>query len=172
MRISSASWNAGFIGKINEAGNRYFAKSNLVDLDNMTETHIATFRNKSTYKSLPNIVEIRLVGFGGGSVKENGKSALIALRKGATITGLSFSDIDTVNSVMEWSTAGTYTLTTGMEIVNRPMNSRGNGPNVQLLPKSDITILLLPGEILTITGTGYSNAVDDVIGAIWWEERH
>jgi hypothetical protein len=173
LRISSASWNAGIIGFQSLSGNRYFARSVLQDIPNTTaEVHLITFQNKTLYQGLSNIIEIRIVGFAGGSITQQDEATLIRLRKNATVTGLSFSDINTTNSVMEFSTAGTYTASTGIELVNQATLTFGNGPSIQLLPQADIILLLLPGESLTITAQSFSPPADDVIGTLWWEERH
>ena len=95
---------------------------------------------------------------------------MMRLKKNATVTGTSFTNINTDNSVIEVSTTGTYSIGTGEEVLIRPCQNQGNGPTIEFIPENVYEIILLPGETLTITGASGSG-VQMTIGGLAWEER-
>ncbi|HEV2916748.1 MAG TPA: hypothetical protein VGW78_03310, partial [Candidatus Babeliales bacterium] len=173
LRIASGSWNAGTEGDPrNRAGFRTFIISNSgTTLPSAgTEINLITIHNKPTFNGVANKIELRFVGLGGGAL-ESSDIQLLRFRKNATVTGTVFSDVNTSASVVEFSTAGTYTAGTGTIVFIRPSNSEGNGSQMQLLSQSDAEIILLPGETLTVTGTSFTGTQHNVIGILMWEER-
>ncbi len=169
LELRTASWNAGIIGSPSNAGHRYFSTSNQVIIAG-TELHMLTLRNRSIYQGKNNRVEARIALFGGGSIQNANEITLLRLRQNATVTGTSFTDINTENSIMEVSTAGTFSAGTGFEILIRPSHTRGNGPGGEFIPEADFEIILLPGDTITITGESLSGSTA-AIALISWEER-
>lgn len=173
LTLSSASWSAGVVHTLPSAASRYFTVSNpgLTSLAaTPTETHLLTIRNNTTYNSFTNNVEVRLIIVTGGTVVTTTDLSIIRIRKNATVTGTSFSNVDAANSVVSFSTAGTYSAGTGTEVLNLPNCTSGNGPLVVLLPHTIYEIIILPGETLTVTGSSLSGGGETAVCSLGWEE--
>ncbi len=168
--MRTASWNGGIIGSPSTASYRYFQTNNTVSNPAITETHVLTIRNKTNFQSKVNKIEVRIAAFGGGATNNSNESTNMRLRKDATVTGTTFTDIDADNSVMEVSTAGTFSAGTGQTKLIRPTQARGNGPSIEFIPKDVYEITLLPGETATITAVSNSGN-STVLGGVAWEER-
>jgi len=172
LQLKSASWNAGIAGSESTAGHRYFS-TDVIPASTIptSETHMMTIRNKSIFQGKLNKIEIRIAATGGGPIPTAGQDSMILrLRKNATVSGTSFVDIDTSDSVVEVSTAGTYSAGTGQGVFSLPSNNQG-GPLILFFDPTNYTIILLPGESMTITGEAIQNGADDTIATISWEER-
>jgi hypothetical protein len=122
-------------------------------------------RNKSTYPDASGItnrvrIYLRMMSVG------NDKNALMRfiIYREATLTGTpSYSNVNSDNSVMEVDTTATYN--TGGEIVFQAVVGKDSG-QVYLL--SDLDILLVPGEVLTIVGIVASGSTTSA--ALEWQE--
>jgi hypothetical protein len=177
LRIASGSWDSGAISNIrNRAGYRTFTiNSNPISIPNNTETHLITIHNKPTFNGVANKIELRFVGLGGGFL-DSSKNLLLKYIKNATVTGTAFSDVNTSASVVEFSTAGTFTIGSGTVVFVQLTNSGGNGSQMQLLSQSRAEIILLPGETLTVTGLTITGVMlapppKSAIAVLMWEER-
>ncbi len=169
LELRTASWNTGNVACPSNAGKRYFSVSNSLAIPNLIESHVLTIRNKETYGGKSNKIRARIATFGGGATQANNEITLMSLRKDATITGTVFSDINTENSTMEVSTAGTFSTGTGTAIFIRPAHLRGNGPGFQYFPQS-FEVVLLPDESVSIIAQSLSGPVN-IIGEISWAEN-
>ncbi len=131
-----------------------------------TEIAIFTIRNRSTYFSKTNFIDIILL-FGTASAEANSANNLGDVRfvKNATLGGTpSYTNINTSNSVVEIDIAGT--TVTG-----------GTGISVGLLAGKDDSvinefinniIILAPGETLTVTGRSDNSAT--IRAQLSWRE--
>ncbi|ABO49934.1 hypothetical protein Dred_1404 [Desulforamulus reducens MI-1] len=127
-----------------------------------TEVAILTIRNKDTFLTKTNRVNIKLAYLSAGS--DGNKTVTIRLIKNTTLGGTpSYTDINTDTSVVEYDTAGT-TLTGGIRILNFKL-SKVDATQLILQP---LNIKLTPGDTLTISAASASATEIDV--GISWEE--
>lgn len=175
LSIVSASWNAGNEVSLDPSpSQRYFSANNSSNPTlNATgiETHILTIQNKPTFQGFTNKIHATITFFNGGGTSVNSLTSLIQLRSNATVTGLSFSNVNTANSIMQFSTAGTYVAGTGTLILIVPNNTFGSGPWNLLQFQGNLEIILYPGQSLTITGISLSGAGNTVTASIGWLEQ-
>lgn len=131
-----------------------------------SEVAIFTIRNKSTYASKTNFIDIVMLNaFASIEASSANNLGTARLVKNATLGGTpSYSDINTNNSVMEIDTAGT-TLTGGTEIIAAPLAGK-NDKAVNNL--SSLKIILNPGESLTFAGSSANSATINA-GGLWKE---
>jgi hypothetical protein len=131
-----------------------------------TEVAIFTIKNKSTYASKTNFIDIVLIG-AGAAVEASSANNLATIRivQGAALGGTpSYSDINTNNSVVEIDTAGT-TVTGGKELGAGILA----GKNAQFrIPLLESKIILGPGETFTVAGSSANSATIDA--QISWRE--
>lgn len=131
-----------------------------------TEEAIFTIRNKSSYASKTNFIDIQLLK-ASGSIEANQANNLgnIRLVKNATLGGEpSYSDINTTDSVVEIDTDGT-TVTGGKVIEGELLAGKNDKFNVSL---SGDKIILGPGETITVAGTSANSATFDSL-LVWRE---
>ncbi len=131
-----------------------------------TETAILTIRNKSTYASKINLIDILLLSIDGsieaGSANNLGKIRLV---KNATLGGTpSYTDINTSDSVVEIDVAGT-TVTGGVELVPSPLAGKNDSVSKDV---QGWKILLHTGETLTIAGSSSNSAT--INASLTWHE--
>lgn len=121
-----------------------------------TEVAIFTIRNKSTYASKTNFIDILLLSIG-GSIEASSANNLgnVRLVKNATLGGTpSYSDINTTDSVIEIDTSGT-TVTGGKELEGEALAGKNDKFRISLI---DDKIILNPGETLTLAGSSANSA--------------
>lgn len=121
-----------------------------------TEVAIFTMRNKSSYASKTNFIDIVLIGIG-ASIEASSANNLGTIRvvKNATLGGTpSYSDINTTDSVVEIDVAGT-TVTGGKELGAGLLAGKNDGLRVSLMENK---IILNPGETLTLAGSSANSA--------------
>jgi hypothetical protein len=121
-----------------------------------TEVAIFTIRNKTSYASKTNFIDILLLA-GGGSIEASSANNLgvIRLVKNATLGGTpSWNDINTTDSVVEIDVAGT-TVTGGKELFALELAGKNDKESVSLI---DFKIILNPGETLTYAGSSANSA--------------
>lgn len=121
-----------------------------------TEVAIFTIRNKSTYASKTNFIDIILLGMG-ASIEASSANNLATVRivKNAILGGTpSYSDINTNNSVIEIDIAGT-TVTGGKELGAGLLAGKNDGFRILLVPYK---IILNPGDSLTLAGSSANSA--------------
>ena len=131
-----------------------------------TEVAIFTIRNKTTYASKTNFIDILIEHFG-GSTNANAANSLGSIRliRNTSLGGSpSYADINTSDSVVEIDTAGT-TLTGGKTILEIPLVGQDDKyiENIKSLQ-----IILNPGETLTFAGSSNNSATME--GEILWKE--
>lgn len=131
-----------------------------------SEVAIFTIRNKSTYASKTNFIDIVLNNIG-ASIEASSANNLGTIRivKNATLGGTpSYADINTTDSVIEIDVAGT-TVTGGKDLGSVQLAGKNDKDRVPLL---DNKIILNPGETLTIAGSSANSATIDA-NATWKE---
>lgn len=120
------------------------------------EVAIFTIRNKSTYASKTNFIDIILLS-ASASIEASSANNLgtVRLVKNATLGGTpSWSDINTSNSVMEIDTSGT-TVTGGKELDSIELAGKNDRDRIPLI---DYKIILNPGESITMAGSSANSA--------------
>lgn len=167
LSMKTVSWNGGIIGSPNNSSFRYFQNTTTNTTINGTNIFILTLRNKTTFNNLPNKIQVSIVGFGGGNNGSDNKFSIISLIRNGTLSGTSFTDIDSNNSVMEISTTGS--VSGGTLVWTNPSGLDGDASYIQLFPNQTYNIILLPGDTLTIVGTSIASTSVDVNTA--WEEQ-
>ena len=131
-----------------------------------TEVAIFTIRNKSTYASKTNFIDILLLGMG-ASIEASSANNLgnVRIVKNAALGGTpSWSDINTTDSVVEIDTSGT-TVAGGKELEGEALAGKNDKFRI---PVIDNKIILNPGETLTIAGSSDNSAI--IRGQTSWRE--
>ncbi len=131
-----------------------------------TEAAIFTIRNKTSYQSKTNFIDILLKHItGSADINAVNNVANIRLVKNATLGGVpSYTDINTANSVVEIDVAGT-TVTGGTDIIPLALNGRDANNSEQL---ASLEIIINPGE--TVTAAGTSAAAATMGSGLLWRE--
>lgn len=131
-----------------------------------TEVAIFTIRNKSTYQSKTNFIDIFLQNLTAAIEASSANNiGQVRLVKNTSLGGVpSYSDINTSDSVVEIDTAGT-TLTGGEEIVSSLLAGKNDKILEDLTP---FKIILNPGETITLAGLSANSATID--GALLFRE--
>ena len=131
-----------------------------------SEVAILTIRNKNTYASKTNFIEIQLYGINAAVEASGNAITNIRLVKNTTLGGTpSYSDIETSDSVVEVDTSGT-TLTGGVELFNDAISGQRGSIFERL---REWTIILEPNETLTISGETSSGTATIDASLIWKE---
>ena len=131
-----------------------------------TELAIFTIRNKSTYVSKTNFIDIVLEGLS-ASIEASGANNLGTVRivKNATLGGSpSYADINTSDSVVDIDTAGT-TVTGGKELLGFNLAGKNDSVHADIV---NHLIIVNPGETITVAGTSAASATIDA-GMLWRE---
>jgi hypothetical protein len=171
--VETASWSAGLVETPSQSSQRYFSAAQPTATTiaaTSTETHLLTIQNNTTYNGFTNVTEARLVFVTGGQVSTSSEAMILNVRKNATVTGTSFTSVNS-NSIMSYSTAGTYTAATGTLVLSVPVGTYGNGPIGVLIPQATYQVLMEPGDIITVTGTSLSGTGTTAVCSLAWEER-
>lgn len=144
------------IGIVNSVGN-------VKTIDNNIEIPILTIRNKSTFNSVNNktLVKVQILDI----ATEGNKSVTFKVYLNGTISGASYTDINTINSVIDYDISGT-SISGGRLIYTFFMkNSDSRHINV-----SNYMPYINPGELITITAKT-SNKTNENSVAMSWIER-
>lgn len=131
-----------------------------------TEVAIVTIRNKATYASKTNFIDI-LMELTSVSIEANTANNLGNVRfvRNATLGGTpSYTDINTTDSVVDYDVAGT-TVTGGIELFNISLAGKNDK---EVLPLVPLELVLEAGETLTIAGSSSNSAT--IRGSILWKE--
>ncbi len=172
LLLATVSWNAGILGDLSHVGQRAF--SALTDPPvavNTTERPILSIRNNTTFNGVINKIEGRIYGYGGGDFGSTSSRLILRLRLNpTTLTGSSFTPVSSGNSVMSFDTSATA-LTGGILQLVLPSISAASGPTIEYLGDTDIDVIILPGDTLTLTAQADAGALGvDVRGFLTWAE--
>lgn len=131
-----------------------------------TDQPIFTIRNKTTYASKTNFIDIVLQRFStsieAASANNQGKLFLI---KNATLGGTpSWSDINTTNSVVEIDTSAT-TASGGTILLGSTLAGKNDKDADNI---DSLNLILNPGETMSFVGTSANSATIDA--ATFWKE--
>jgi len=174
LQIRTASWNAAnIISQQPSPALRDFAVSSSVIALNATglETHLLTLQNKTTFQSKPNKIRVTIEIISGGTTSTSFLLAQLVLRKNAIVNGLILVDVDSANSVTQYSTSGTYVAGTGSLLLTLPGNAYGSGPINLLSGTGNIDVFINPGESLTVTGKDLSGGGNTGFASLAWYEQ-
>lgn len=164
VTLSTASWNAGTVqGEHTHAGHRVFASKISATLSAGVTSYVVTFQNKTTYQSKTNkvLIQATLIGI----ATDGTKTVTFDFYKNSTLTGTSYTDVDTANSVCSYDVAGTisangkYELSIPLAKIDSRVIDVGVG---------HVHLELEPGETMTISAV--SAAANDVVISFRWEE--
>lgn len=166
LKTGSFAYFVEGITNLTQVHQPHFSSGNVTKTTVTTETAIFTIRNKSTYQSKTNFIEILLEHFT-ASIEASSANNLGSIRlvKNATLGGSPvYSDIDTSDSVVDMDTAGT-TLTGGKEFLS--INMAGKNDRIFQIIKAH-KFILNPGDTVTLAGTSANSAT--IEGALLWRE--
>jgi len=154
LSIASAGWNALTVAERPSASIRSFAANGTQRQTGIlpNEVNFFTLRNRTTFQDKPNNIKLRISSVSYSEFTSSAATYIIRLRKNATVTGLSFTNVNTSNSIAEVSSVGTYVPGTGTLLFGQ--GGRRNLPiflNFNFLPGNNILIELAPGEQITVT---------------------
>lgn len=168
LKLQTASWNAGIVGEPSNNSYRYFQFNRTVNPVTTAETLLFVIRNPQTFNGQNNNITVRLTGIG-VSPLDSYTPCYAQVRKNATVSGTSFSNVSTGNSVIQVSTAGTYSAGTGTVVWGYSSKPEGNGFGITYFTNNPYLITIYPGESLTLTTQ--NNSLDDILGMLLWEEQ-
>ncbi len=143
-----------------------FSSGNKEKTSVTTEVAILTIRNKSSYASKTNFIDIILESIG-VSIEASSANNLgqVRLVKNATLGGTpSWADINTTDSVIEIDVAGT-TVTGGKEMFYVPLAGKNDK---ELRSLTELQIILTANDSITIAGLSANSATID--SDILWKE--
>ena len=131
-----------------------------------TEVALFTIRNKTSYASKTNFIDIVLMHFA-AAVEAASANNLGAVRlvRNATLGGVpAYADINTTNSVVEIDIAGT-TVANGSELFEVDLAGK-NDEDSEFL--GELRIILHPGDTITMAVSSANSATFD--GSLIWRE--
>jgi hypothetical protein len=171
--IATGSWGAAAAAQGSvygpRANGRFFGFETTISAPGTTETLVLTIEPRATFNGVPNNIMLRLAVWAAGATANNARITRFNIYKNATVTGTSFSNVDTLNSIAQISTTGTYTIGTGTLLVTQIISTHGNGSFVSFFPVLQELIVAEPGSSLTITALAISSNLRNIV-MIGWEE--
>lgn len=159
LKVASGSWRGGSIAFADDdADSDYWVAHTQLDvvLANSTLSNAFTLHNKTTYAGKENhvVYELGVVSF----TNNANKSLAVYGNKGATLIGNgAFTDIDTLNSPLQYSNGGTVQVGTGKRGPAAVLNSGADrrtdvlGTGIYIYPGEYFTFEIDPGG--AINGT-------------------
>lgn len=136
---------------------------------NTSNNHLVTIRNKATFAGIANRVPISVQGLNMGRSASGANTSNIRLYRNATTTiPLVYADIDTNNSPVEASITTTTITSTNAERAYIVTNS----VTAQAIDYVDGTVVLQPGESITIGVQDGGVQSTDFVGTLNWNERY
>ena len=158
MIVSTASYGYFIEGftELTEVHQPQFTTGQIVKAAVTTEVAIVTFRNKSSYASKVNFIDIILERFG-VSIEAGAANNLgtVKIVKNATLGGTPvWNDVNTTNSVCDFDVAGT-TVAGGTEILAYPLAGKNDKAFENVLPYK---FIIHPGETITLAGSSAASA--------------
>lgn len=131
--------------------------------------HVITIRNKATFGGVANRIPVSIANFTLGRSQAGAPLTTVRLYRDATFAGaLTFTDIDTNSSPVEYSTT-TTTITGGTS--ERTYLLTDNASSLITVPLTDDSFVLLPGQMLTIAMQNSSNVSTVVAATLNWVEE-
>lgn len=157
IRVYTGSWRAGsYAGQDENNLSNYWVNVTALDrpLTSSVNNNIVAIRNKSTYNGKVNHIKVELgvVTF----ANDGNKTVAVYGNKGASVTGLgAFTDVNTVNSTLEYAVGGTLTGgTRGAATILKASQDRRSdviGTGIFIYPGETLYIEVVPGG--AIAGT-------------------
>lgn len=167
LQLKTASWNMDIVGIQSNVANRFFGVNNTLSIPADTETHLLTIQNNITFNGQANRMNIQLQRYFATQLASNDQTLIINIYKNATVTGTSFSNVNS-NSIISYSSAGSYVGGTGALVLTQSSENHG-----WCLPEyidlKNSNVMLCPGETLTMTVIMVS-VTSNVIGGFNWAE--
>lgn len=167
LSIQTASFAAMLEGNRSNLSSP-FSEDNTKTITLATITNIITIRSKATFQGLSNHIPTKLssINICSTGATNTGKTAIIYIIRGAVLGGtLTWVDVNTDNSVVEYNTTGT-TVTNGIQYAAFPVQLNFsqsfdlNSMNIYIEAGQTITI----GARLTVAGT------NEVTASVTWTE--
>lgn len=166
LTLQTSSWNAGIVAEPSNNSYRYFQTNTTINTASFP-AHLFTIRNSTTFNNYPNQIAVRLTGLGGCS---DGGAADYFIIKNATISGTSYSDVNSGNSVVAVTTAGTYAAGTGTLVWDYSTFNAGNGFGPFYFTNNPYLVMIYPGETLTLLLNAGASSTN-FVGVLFWEEQ-
>jgi hypothetical protein len=171
LQLKTASWNMDIVGIQSNVANRFFG-INATRESTTSELFTLMIKNSETFNGQPNRMNLQLQRYYECSVDDVNPSSttIVYIYKNATVTGTSFSSVNS-NSVVSYSTAGTYSAGTGTLLIAQTLVPFGNQP--EFIDITNFNFLVYPGETITIT-TRYAGGIfdpkPDIMCGLNWAE--
>lgn len=168
VTLKSASMCCGTIGK-NYGQSRtfqYYPGDVTTSGGAGNNKYIFTLKNSTTFPIggvISNKVDVKL-----NYLAASNKSAtwtVFRLIKNATLSGTSYSNIDSTNSCIQYDTSGNY-VSGGSEIFVLPLSQQSQ--ELVFFAPNDIEIFLYPGETITVLSDVSGNSIINV--SLLWKE--
>lgn len=159
--VKVGSVTAGVVdgGQVEITGRRFAAI--LPEVATSTNTVVAAFRNKTTFNSITNYVPALLERVAAST--DGAQAVTLALYKGVTLTNTpTWTDVDTANSTLEYSTDATVSFTAQDLLISFELFKTQN--YIEEVDKYNF--LLYPGEVAAFVVNGNNN----VRQSINWNE--
>jgi hypothetical protein len=145
--------------------NSFDAAATFADTAN---NHLLTIRNKATFAGVPNRVPVAIRGLNIGRSAAGANTSNIRLYRNATFAGaLVYADIDASNSPVEASVSTTTVTSVNPEFAYIVTNN----VTLQAVDYRDGTVVLQPGDSLTIGVQDSGVQSTDFVGTLNWTER-
>lgn len=170
-RVESGSWVGYSLAEpTKDPQSRPFTRRNIRDAPAAdTDEHVITIRVKETYQGQTNKVPVLPVRF--APFAKSTAYVEYTLAKNCSFgTALTYTDVNTENSVVEWSDDAVTVTGTG-RLVSRPVLDGGGGGSNVVGDQADKSLLsqrLKPGDTLTAFAT--SSGPDTYASSINWRE--
>lgn len=158
--LKTASWCAGTNGPALSEADRFFSTTGTVTTT--TEAVVLNLQNPTTFQSIINRVSMELLI---GSFAADGvKSAVIRFYKNLSITAPTWTDIDSVNSVIKKDIVGTVTP----NVANLEIPIVLGKEHSEVIRLENLGLILRPGETLTVTASSANSTIIN-LGLRWKE---
>lgn len=161
--IKSSSFAAFVEGQIRSLGPKYGIDSSK-QVASTLYTPLLTIRNRATFNSKTNYIPIGVIAM--SVAGNNSQPMIVSLFRNATITGASYSNIDTTNSVVEYDTSATA-VSGGAQVQTMCLNVNGS-INFDLTGSD---VFLVPNETLTIAVKFISAGTGNIAVSLNWQEE-
>lgn len=166
--LKTPSWSCGVIGKNYTKSRSYQFYPGGQSLASGSNKYAFTLKSNANYpigSAITNKLDVHLHYI--GVANRSNTDVTFKLIKNATLTGTSYIDIDSTNSCMQYSTAGSYT-SGGTVVFVMPLAQKGQ--ELLLLDDQLVLIEIDPGDTLTLVAD--TGAAADINASIYWEEHY